>query len=850
MSDHACGAAIRRTCLAVVRTVAVIVLPIGASLGASFEPVDLRAPEPGGPPPHGAPVEVSVPFAQGKLPVERIDELTVAGSDGAAVPTQTRVVWRWPDGSVRWLFVTFDAVGGGGQYALVRGERPKLEPILREENGAILVDTGAVFLRVAKGGPGWFESIGARDAEGNLVDVVRGSASADMAITSADGTTFSSRLAKDQRITVEDNGAVCARVRLEGTCMSEEGRPLFDTIVRWQAFRGRSQLIGTVTWVNATGSSGERVRDMRIAFPYAFEPKRIVVGCDGGVYDAPFMKGNSYSVLQEDHDQYWARRRHTDGRVLNLATGGANGERCPGWLSVESDRRCVGVYVPGFWQEYPNELTADDSGIAVGLWPRRANEYLSHKAILPPHSDPKTRYRHTKYWPIVPHPYLAFFSKDDTCLDVPQGVAKTQRIVLDVWAGAGAGPDFETKVWAGALLPVRAHLEPASVAGTGVFGRVTASAPERFPAAERMMGEAFGWLKSHVDVARCYGKFDYGDFRYMTPSTTYVTCVGKWQHMQEMAREGYWHNNERDPLRGVLLHYFRTGDAAAFALGEAAAGHAFDVDTRHHPHWGMYTHSYGHCYRALGTGGAPDHAWLLGMLEWACVSGDPVLKDWVLRCGDRLAGMNPERYVKSDLRTTSMALHMASTFFGYTGDEKHLKMARRVAEILREAQLDSGLWMPYLSQPKKKHYITMAFVSHTLMALADYIDATGDDRLLPVLRRATDAYCGAGEAKWAVGEIGLTIPALDLLWRKTRDEVYVDFTRRVYACLCSNQCLVDDPRVRGEFWPQWATNAPGGKQRPGRPPQFTGQVRPLTPGTVLAYGAAGLRAIAESEDSQ
>lgn len=80
---------------------AALALPVGVSLGASFAPVELRVPEPGGPPPVGGPVETSVPFAPGTLAPEQIGALAVAGPDGTVVPTQTRVVWQWPDGSAR-----------------------------------------------------------------------------------------------------------------------------------------------------------------------------------------------------------------------------------------------------------------------------------------------------------------------------------------------------------------------------------------------------------------------------------------------------------------------------------------------------------------------------------------------------------------------------------------------------------------------------------------------------------------------------------------------------------------------------------------------------------------------------
>jgi len=789
---------------------------------------------------------VSVPFAEGKLLPGVADSLVVFGPKGAPVPTQTRVVWKWLDGSVRWLFVTFDATAGPGQYMLRQNDRPALKPILSENGDELILSTGAATLRLRRDRPGWFQSIAAPDADGKVIEIMGGDDRADMVITRADGRRYRSRLARSPRVVVEENGPVRASVRCEGSCLNEEGQKLFDYIVRWEAFRGRSQFVMTTTWVNRTDSLGERVRDLRISFPYSFEPTRIVTGCERGVYDAPFVKGNSYFVLQEDHDQYWAKRTHTDGRVLNLATGGANGKRCPGWLYVENDSHSVGVHVPQFWQECPNELTAEAGKLTVGLWPERANEYLSSKVILPPHADPKTRYRHTKYWPILPHPYLAFYSKEDRCLDVPQGVAKTQRIVLDVWAGAGATHTFEHKCWKRSLLPVRGQLDPAYVADTGVFGRITAHDAKRFPKAERMLAEAFGWLDRHVDVCECYGKFDYGGFRYMTPSTTYLTCTGKWKAKQEMPREGYWHNNERDTLRGVLLHYFRTGDTRAFDLAAIAAQHAFDVDIRHHPHYGMYTHSYGHCYRALGIGGASDHAWLLGMLEWACVSGDPVMRDWVLRCGQRLVSYAPKRFARTDLRSTSMQLHMMSTFYRYTGDEKYLKNARAVAEALRDQQMPNGLWMAYLSQPKRKHYMAMAFANHTLLALADYLEASGDERLLPVLTRAVDGYCDLGKDQWYPAEVGLIAPALDLLWRKTRDPKYVAWARRLYDLLCREQCLATDPMMRGEFWPDWIVNQLAGKPRPGRPPQFANQARPLAPSTVLAYGTAALSMLAET----
>jgi len=72
-----------------------------------------------------------------------------------------------------------------------------------------------------------------------------------------------------------------------------------------------------------------------------------------------------------------------DGRVQNLASGGCNGERCPGWLYASNNERGFGVWVPNFWQEYPNELALRQGELSVGLWPERATSHLLSKPLLP-----------------------------------------------------------------------------------------------------------------------------------------------------------------------------------------------------------------------------------------------------------------------------------------------------------------------------------------------------------------------------------------------------------------------------------------------------------------------------------
>src|SRR5207245_11290827 len=61
------------------------------------------------------PASASVPLPRGRL--RRVEVLWLAASDGRAVPLQTRVLERWPDGSARWLLLDFLADVEAGKLA-------------------------------------------------------------------------------------------------------------------------------------------------------------------------------------------------------------------------------------------------------------------------------------------------------------------------------------------------------------------------------------------------------------------------------------------------------------------------------------------------------------------------------------------------------------------------------------------------------------------------------------------------------------------------------------------------------------------------------------------------------------
>jgi len=797
--------------------------------------ITIHVPAPAGKPPLGSVVETSVPFARGRLP--NSDGFAVFAPDGNPVLAQMRSSGNWPDGSVRWLILVFEAESGPGDYILRLGPGPNAPDLVRTDQGKITADTGELVFTAAETGP-TFIGLAARGSDSSVYPIVSGAS--DLVLIRHDGAEFRASRG-NRRVVIEEHGPVRASIRIEGQCRANSGERLFDYILRAVVYRSRPEVLLSATWINKTDNPAEQVRDIRLVFPFELEPDRLVIGCESGVYDGPFLKDQPTYLLQEDHNSYWAKVVSQDGRVQNLSSGGCNGEHCPGWLYARSPNRCLGVFVPNFWQEYPNELALQAGELSVGLWPQRATAHLLSKPVLPSNPFGSRPYSNTKYWPVMPHPYTAFLDPKTQCLDVPQGMAKTQDIILSAWAGLGTSPSFERKYWNRALQPARGHLDPEYVAPTHAIGLLTPRDRQNFPKFEQLFDESFGWLDRHIDHMKCYGKFDYGDFKYFTAATDYMCHPGtKWGEMGEMPREGYWHNNERDTLRGLILYYYRSGNPAAWERARLVARHLFDVDIRHYPHWGMWTHSYGHCYLGLGEGGESDHSWLLGMLDWAAISGDPVLQDWIGRCADRLYGWRVD-FSQSDTRSVSVYLHMMCQFYLHYGETRFRDAAAMAAEALLKLQNPNGSWPAYmgnLRQPRIE-----GFVEHAVVGLADYFAITNDIRVLNSLDRAATYLFGeTGDSKVDVGESPLALYALAVLAEKTGKDRYATTARLVLEKLHAAWNFSSDPSGRGDPWAQWGVNNADGALATGRPPQFLGQTRPLSPSCILAYGQTYLAA--------
>ncbi len=113
------------------------------------------------------PVRFSLPLARGVL--SNVDDLRLKLED-EELPIQTRILSKWPDGSVRWALLDFQAdldLRLGADLDVYSGAGPRPTPAkairIDETDATIQVDTGAISVDIFKTGAPRLDNVRARD---------------------------------------------------------------------------------------------------------------------------------------------------------------------------------------------------------------------------------------------------------------------------------------------------------------------------------------------------------------------------------------------------------------------------------------------------------------------------------------------------------------------------------------------------------------------------------------------------------------------------------------------------------------------------------------------------------------
>jgi hypothetical protein len=612
-----CEARIR--CLGVATPVKFVAGARPRAAASKAQTIELTISEPSGLPRKNWPVTSGVPFAQGALAVA--SDAALCDPAGQGVPAQFEATAFWPDGSIKWLQLSFLCdtsltpvrrllrIGGP-----VAAPAPATPVTVTETAGGWTLGNGPLSLHIGRKTFALFDGVtlhgqavtGAPvDGNGHLRD-----ASGKAYFPGAPDT-----------VTIEEGGPIRAVVRVEGDFVAADGAKLFRWRARYFLCAGQPWL--RLNWTignNQTNAVLTNIRDAGIRIPLAAHG--LVCGAFTGA-EPTGLSGQPPAFLLQDKDDHFTE-----------SLGGAqqSGQHAQGGAFVTDGTRRLAVAVPDFWQLYPKGLVLQPDGIQVQILPP-----------LPADAFAKESQN-------VEDLIRLYYCYDHGQYRIKRGLEFT----TDLCVQFGAEDDARFAAWAGQ--PLYAVAPPRHYCESGVFGIVEPRQAGLFDEYEQMAAKGFAQLEKNRLAKHEYGWMNFGDW-----------------HGE---RHFNWGNHEYDMMGALALQFIRTGDPQWLRYADDCARHSTSIDTVHYP-WQdrmagrVYAHSVGHVggffaqddprFRALGNiFGLPDPSHPNQFITGAIDAGGHIFQPGNFRVGF-LTGERRYREV-AEMVCAAQATYMTRNF--------------------------------------------------------------------------------------------------------------------------------------------------------------------------------------------
>ncbi len=585
------------------------------------------------------PVSAGIPLP--REAVFGVGELALLDAAGNAVPTQFEVLARWPDGSVKWLLVEFQATVAGGQTAVFELRRAaaimKARPIaVKETEEGFEVDTGRAFFYLDKRLHKPFSRVRVDGRE------VLDGGSSNIALIDFEGRTCAPRITG---AVLETAGTLRTTVRFEGKMLAQGAEPLADFISRVTFFAGRSVVKVKLTLRNSRGAChpgglwdlGDAgsiyFRDLSIAVALLQSgPPRVLWSTEPG---AATREAERLEIYQDSSGgENWRSSNHVDkSGVVGCSFRGyratadartSEGLRATPTVSLSADGAGITGAIEGFWQNFPKSIEVDGRTMTLRLFPRQ---------------------------------FRGGF-------ELQPGEQKTHTVYLSFDGALSASSSLD---WVHRKLRVSAAPQSyaASRALSYVAPKEAAGAPSQAVARmERLVDNAVSGERTFFDrreIIDEYGWRNFGDLYADHEAVGHASDAPLIAH----------YNNQYDVVNGALVQYVRTGDCRWFDLASDLALHVIDIDIYHTAadrrvfNGGMFWHTQHYTDAATAThrayskaasaglgshqsGGGPssEHNYTSGLLLYYYLTGEPAareavvgLADWVMNMDRRGGGV-------------------------------------------------------------------------------------------------------------------------------------------------------------------------------------------------------------------
>jgi len=521
------------------------------------------------------PVTRGIPLKRGVLTDEK--KAVLFAAQGKQLPCVSKTVAFWPDHSIKWLLLDFQArlkAGVGAKLTLLVGD--KAAPVevsnplkVTETPGNVFVETGKLRANFASQGGNLGLTIGLDlKGDGQFTTILKPGADVFGCSFShiADSEHYPSRswvdpgdpdpgAAEVTELKIEEQSPLRAVVlvranlkhRLLAGTIDQKNRPQVGTPVtlRFYLYANSSMLRLQHTFMFAGDVRFDFLRELGIRLPLEVqEGQTVSTSLDGVAFARP--RNGEGGLLQENADSalVWPATGWQDADATH-------GRLAAGWLDVSGERWGVTVGLRNMREMFPQEIHVDNYGIWTHFYsPRVPPMDVRRYAFKYGDGESTSTGFGTAFGALRSHEACWFFHP---------GNERAAKGALHVQA---------------MLQPPLARVRPRYVADTLAVGRVAepgaAANDQHF---DNVLYHLPRMHRHNRDFWRWFGFWDFGD-----EVQVYDAHVRRWA--VDDGRYG-WYNNE--PVRDYNYHlaFLMTGNRRIWETAEAMSYHVFEVDVRH-----------------------------------------------------------------------------------------------------------------------------------------------------------------------------------------------------------------------------------------------------------------------------
>ena len=696
------------------------------------------------------PVTFSLPFAEARL---RDPECLTVRDGEVPLPLQRRVLSTWPDGSVKWLSVSFQPDLPGNQAKTLSFEiskapvpaAPAARIVLSEVATGLRVDTGPLAFTVGSEG---FLPVQDICLEGAKLWPESFDAPFRGFVLRCDGVDHSTASGPVE-LGVEEAGPLRVVITVRGKHRRADGEGYLDFRGRITAYAGKSYIEVEHQFIHAE----EAPELMLEALALTFAP----IGAEAFGDAAPHLAlGEGYyrTAIQESDGDPLEMALTTETLLYQANEHFVDSFYGDFWVDWCDDRAGVALSIHQAHQNFPKALRVSKEGVLCSLYPVDA----------------------------PPAPLM-------------QGMAKTHRLQLHFHRPKIALDTISTR-----SLQFQLPDQPALCRDW--FRENNPWLEAFFPA--QLPNRLLTFLnRLHDGRPKALGMFHFGD----APDAGY-TGQGRGQG------HSVWVNNEYDRPHACALYYALTGQRRVLDSALVSGRHWLDVDLCHYSpdpliDGGLKIHTRYHV-----TGGVtPSHEWTEGLLDLYFLTGRTEALDAARSVAENILRHLEQPSMRTpgatSVREGGWALRALVGMWIGTGEERWREASRRLVTMYLDwFDAYGALLAPYTSHsmPRVPFMISLtanSFARYLLIEpqgeLAERVKQlivdTVDDMLAHCLGPDGIAYYKELPSLRRTAPTYHLLEALTHAYRITGDETYLKVANRQFAAMSQDTGVALRPKV-------------------------------------------------------